>query len=184
MMKGRGEVYAYDPAPRRLASLRRRVRRSGLQNVRVVETDNDLAGFVDRNRDALDGVLVDAPCSGLGTLRRSPDIKLRATREIVGEMTRKQRAILESVAGLVKPGGRLVYATCSILPAENGEVVAAFLDDHPEYELVPVDEVLAKVRGDVDVATLRERVTGSALELSPHRHNTDAFYAAVLRREC
>jgi 16S rRNA (cytosine967-C5)-methyltransferase len=183
LMKGRGDVYAYDPDARRLANLRRRVRRSGLQNVRVIEADNDLAGFSERNRGALDAVLVDAPCTGLGTLRRSPDIKLRASRELLAEMVRKQEAILNGVADLVKPGGRLVYATCSILPAENVRIVEGFLAGHEDYEPMPVGEALSAQDGGADLALLRERLGGATyMELGPHTHNTDAFFGAVLRR--
>jgi 16S rRNA (cytosine967-C5)-methyltransferase len=183
MLEGRGDVYAYDPDARRLSNLRRRVRRSGLQNVRVLEADNELTGFVDRNLGSLDGVLVDAPCSGLGTLRRSPDIKLRATRALVVEMAGKQERILDGVASLVKPGGRLVYATCSILPFENERIVERFLERHAEFEPYPVADALAEHRNGDDLTVLRERV-GEArfLELVPHRHNTDGFFAAILRR--
>jgi 16S rRNA (cytosine967-C5)-methyltransferase len=183
MMNGRGEVYAFDPDARRLANLRRRVRRSGLQNVRVVEADNVLTGFISRDEGQLDAVLVDAPCTGLGTLRRSPDIKLRASRALAAEMVRKQTSILEEVASLPKQGGRIVYATCSILPDENERVVEGFLERHPEYVLYPVAEALAETKAEYDLTTLRERVGDARyLELAPHRHNTDGFFAAILRR--
>jgi 16S rRNA (cytosine967-C5)-methyltransferase len=127
--------------------------------------------------------LVDAPCTGLGTLRRSPDIKLRASRALVAEMVRKQSSILDGVAPLAKPGGRIVYATCSILPSENQQIVDRFLERHPEFELYPVAEALEATKAEYDLTTLRERTADARyLELAPHRHNTDAFFAAILRR--
>jgi 16S rRNA (cytosine967-C5)-methyltransferase len=119
-------------------------------------------------------VLVDAPCSGLGTLRRNPDLKWRQTRTAIDELTPKQASILASAARLVKKGGRLVYATCSLLEAENEAIVTQFLADHPDFALVSAKDVLAEQRIDLD--------TGDYLSLWPHRHGTDGFFAAVLER--
>jgi len=183
LMKGKGDVYAFDPDARRLANLRKRVRRSGLQNVRILEADNDLRGIVSKRVESFDAVLVDAPCSGSGTFRRSPDIKLRLGPELVEEMTERQASILEQIARAVKPGGRIVYATCSVLRAENRDIVEQFLANHSEYELLPVSEALATSRVASEIGLLRERL-GEAeyLDLAPHTHNTDAFFGAVLRR--
>jgi 16S rRNA (cytosine967-C5)-methyltransferase len=183
LMRGRGDLFAFDPDARRLERLRRRARRAALHNVRVVATDNDFTGFREHHLGALDAVLVDAPCSGLGTLRRSPDIKLRVSPGLVDEMTAKQAAILDGVAGLVRQGGRLVYATCSILAAENAAIVDGFLARHSDYDVVPVTNVLAEYRGVDDLSALRARLGESPfLQLAPHTHNTDAFFGAVLRR--
>jgi 16S rRNA (cytosine967-C5)-methyltransferase len=126
-----------------------------------------LAGKIDR-------VLVDAPCTGLGTLRRNPDMKWRQGEASVAQMATKQASILSSASRLVKPGGRLVYATCSLLDEENRAVVEAFLAAHPEFTVRPASEVLAAQGIALD--------TGKYLELTPHLHHTDGFFAAVLER--
>lgn len=174
MMRSTGRLYAFDVAEKRLAKLKPRVARSGLSNVHpaCIVGENDtrvkrLAGKIDR-------VLVDAPCSGLGTLRRNPDLKWRQTPESVAELLRKQADILAAAARLPKVGGRLVYATCSILPEENEGVVDAFLAAHPNFVRVSATEVLAKQGIVLD--------TGEDLRLLPHTHDTDGFYAAVLER--
>ena len=118
---------------------------------------------------------VDAPCSGLGTLRRNPDLKWRQTPSSIAEMSTKQGVILAAAATLVKPGGRLVYATCSLLEAENEEVVRRFLAGHPEFATCSAQEVLATQGIMIDC--------GERLRLLPHRHGTDAFYAVVMERE-
>ena len=121
-----------------------------------------------------DGVLVDAPCSGLGTLRRNPDLKWRQTPETVAGFAARQAAILASAARLPKVGGRLVYATCSLLEDENEAVVEGFLAGHPDFRLEPVDAILAAQ----DVAL----EMGEYLRLDPAKHDTDGFFAAVLVR--
>ncbi len=174
LMRSTGRLYAFDVSDKRLAKLKPRVARSGLSNVHpaCIAGENDqrvkrLAGKIDR-------VLVDAPCSGLGTLRRNPDLKWRQTPESVAELTRKQGDILASASRLLKPGGRLVYATCSILGEENEGVVDGFLSAHPDFHRISAREVLAKQGIAVDC--------GEDMRLAPHRHGTDGFYAAVLER--
>jgi 16S rRNA (cytosine967-C5)-methyltransferase len=129
---------------------------------------------VKRLAGKLDRVLVDAPCSGLGTLRRNPDLKWRQTPESVTELTQKQQNILTAAARLVKPGGRLVYATCSLLREENEAVVEAFLAAHGEFRLEPANDVLRRQEIALD--------TGNMLRLDPVKHGTDGFFAAVLTR--
>lgn len=174
MMRSEGRLYAFDVSHERMRRLRARLARSGLSNVQpeVLEGENDvrlkrLAGKIDR-------VLVDAPCTGFGTLRRNPDLKFRHRAAAITEFTAKQLAILESAARLVKPGGRLVYATCSILEPENEAIVAAFRARHPEFVEVSAAEVLAKQGIPLDC--------GDTLKLLPHRDATDGFFAAVLER--
>jgi 16S rRNA (cytosine967-C5)-methyltransferase len=174
MMRSTGRLYAFDISERRLTKLKPRLARSGLSNVNPVLIDSEHDAKIKRLAGKIDRVLVDAPCSGLGTLRRNPDLKWRQSPESIGELTPKQTSILASAARLVKKGGRLVYATCSILDAENEAVVAQFLADHPEFALVPARDVLAEQRIDLD--------TGDYLSLWPHRHATDGFFAAVLER--
>jgi 16S rRNA (cytosine967-C5)-methyltransferase len=127
-----------------------------------------LAGKIDR-------VLVDAPCSGMGTLRRNPDVKWRQQPEGIAELTEKQAAILDGAARLVKFGGRLVYATCSLLDEENDGIVQGFLASHPDFELVPMHKVLAEQRISMEM--------GDYLKMLPHKHGTDGFFAAVLERK-
>jgi 16S rRNA (cytosine967-C5)-methyltransferase len=119
-------------------------------------------------------VLVDAPCSGLGTLRRNPDLKWRQTPEDVAELNQLQTNILNRAATLVKPGGRLVYATCSLLRDENEVIAEQFLAAHPEYTLLNTAEILKQQQIEID--------TGDYLKLLPHTHQTDGFFAAVFEK--
>lgn len=177
MMRSTGRVYAFDVAEHRLAKLKPRLARSGLSNVYPVAIAHERDERVRRLAGKVDRVLVDAPCSGLGTLRRNPDRKWRQTPQDVAELAVKQASIVQAAATLVKPGGRLVYATCSILPEENTGIVETFLAAHPEFERVPAGEVLRQ--HGVAAADL---TVGDDLQLLPHRHGTDGFYAAVLQR--
>lgn len=174
MMRSTGRLYAFDVSEKRLAKLKPRMARAGLSNVHPVLIAHENDAKVKRLAGKADRVLVDAPCSGLGTLRRNPDLKWRQTPESVDEMVAKQGAILSAAARLVKPGGRLVYATCSLLAEENDGVVDAFLATHPGFKAVSAEEVLA--RQGVTLAI------GERLRLSPNEHDTDGFFAAVLER--
>jgi 16S rRNA (cytosine967-C5)-methyltransferase len=120
-------------------------------------------------------VLDDAPCTGLGTLRRNPDLKTRQDESALAELNAKQRAILAAAATLVKPGGRLVYGTCSLLCEENEDIVGEFLAAHPDFHLVPAREALE--RQGVKIPGM-----GEYLRLFPHVHDTDGFFAAVMQR--
>ncbi|WP_322053680.1 RsmB/NOP family class I SAM-dependent RNA methyltransferase [Paraburkholderia bannensis] len=174
MMRSSGRLYAFDVSDKRLAKLKPRLARSGLSNVNPVLIDSEHDAKIKRLIGKIDRVLVDAPCSGLGTLRRNPDLKWRQSPESIAELAPKQLSILTSAARLLKRGGRLVYATCSILDAENEAVVKQFLDTHPDFVLVPARDVLAEQRVGLD--------TGDYFSLWPHRHATDGFFAAVLER--
>jgi 16S rRNA (cytosine967-C5)-methyltransferase len=174
MMRSTGRLYAFDVSDRRLAKLKPRLARSGLSNVNPVLIDSEHDAKIKRLAGKIDRVLVDAPCSGLGTLRRNPDLKWRQSPATVAELMPKQLSILTSAARLVKTGGRLVYATCSMLEAENESVVKQFLEAHPNFRVVPARDVLAEQRIDLD--------TGEYLSLWPHKHGTDGFFAAVLER--
>ena len=174
LMRSTGRLYAFDISPKRLAGLRPRLARSGLSNVHPQRIEGASDSRLKRLAGKIDRVLVDAPCSGLGTLRRNPDMKWRQLPKDLAELVQKQKAILDSAARLVKPGGRLVYATCSILDDENRLAVAEFLSRNEEYALRPVGEILRKERIALDMSDY--------LELWPHRHGTDGFFAAVLER--
>ncbi|HEU4708248.1 MAG TPA: RsmB/NOP family class I SAM-dependent RNA methyltransferase [Methylophilaceae bacterium] len=174
LMRNTGRLYAFDVSEKRLHNLGARLKRSGLSNLhsQLISGENDAK--LKRLNGKFDRVLVDAPCSGLGTLRRNPDLKWRQTPEDVNELTAKQTSILERAAKLVKSGGRLVYATCSLLREENEQIAEQFLQAHPEFKLANAEEALAQQQIAVN--------TGEYLRLFPHKHNTDAFFAAVFER--
>ena len=174
LMQSQGRLYAFDVSESRLNKMKPRLARSGLSNVhpQLLVNENDIK--VKRLASKIDCVLVDAPCSGFGTLRRNPDLKWRQTESGIAELAAKQSRILAAAAALVKPGGRVVYATCSFVRAENQDVVAAFLAAHPQFTLLPASQVLAQTRIPLD--------TGDFLQLYPHRHGCDGFFAAVLER--
>ncbi|MDR1995839.1 RsmB/NOP family class I SAM-dependent RNA methyltransferase [Azonexus sp.] len=173
LMRNTGRLYAFDVSAKRLANLKPRLARSGLSNVHPVRIEHERDTKIKRLAGKADRVLVDAPCSGLGTLRRNPDLKWRQSEASVAELTQKQAAILAAAAKLARPGGRVVYATCSLLREENEAIVAAFLAAHPDFTLIPAGGVLA--RHGIAVAD-------DMLRLLPHRHHTDGFFAAVLER--
>ena len=172
LMSSKGRIYAFDVSEKRLNNLKPRLKRSGLSNLfpRWISNENDVR--VKRLTGKVDRVLVDAPCSGLGTLRRNPDIKLRQTPQNLEETKRCQEAILTSSAKLLKPGGRLVYATCSFLPEENQEIIENFLAIHTQFTLLNCGELFMQQKIPLD--------TGMFLQLLPSEHNTDSFFAAAL----
>ena len=174
MMQSRGRIYAFDVSARRLAQLKPRLKRSGLSNLhpKLIQNENDIG--VKRLGGKIDRVLVDAPCSGLGTLRRNPDLKWRQSPQTVAELTLKQAAILRAAARLLKPGGRLVYATCSLLAEENQDIVSAFLAEHDNFTLLNCSDILKQQQIELD--------TGPYLQLWPQLHGTDGFFAAVMER--
>ena len=176
LMRSTGRLYAFDVAEKRLANLKPRLARSGLSNVHPVRIESENDQKVKRLAGKLDRVLVDAPCSGLGTLRRNPDLKWRQSPESVAELSAKQGAILAAAARLVKPGGRLVYATCSLLAEENDGVVQAFLAAHPDFAPLAAGDILARQ----DIAPAGDG--GDALRLLPNTHGSDGFFALAMGR--
>jgi 16S rRNA (cytosine967-C5)-methyltransferase len=174
MMRSHGRIYAFDPSEKRISRLKPRLKRSGLSNVHAqcINNENDLK--IKRLHGKIDKVLVDAPCSGLGTLRRNPDLKLRLSSVSVEELSEKQFAILNSAAKLLKSGGRLVYATCSFLAEENEKVVERFLACNPNFSLLNCAEILENQQIPLK--------TGRYLKLYPHLHHTDGFFAAALEK--
>ena len=173
LMKNTGRLYALDVSDKRLAKLKPRLARSGLSNVHPLRIEHERDAKIKRLSGKADRVLVDAPCSGLGTLRRNPDLKWRQDPQAIAELTAKQAAILNAAAGLVRPGGRLVYATCSLLDQENDGIVDRFLATHADFTTLGADALLAKQGIDLP---------GERLRLLPHRHGSDGFFAAVLER--
>jgi 16S rRNA (cytosine967-C5)-methyltransferase len=175
IMRNTGRLYAFDVSEKRLTKLKPRLARSGLSNVHPVVIAHERDAKIKRLAGKIDRVLVDAPCSGLGTLRRNPDVKWRQKPEAIGELQVKQAAILDGAARLVKGGGRLVYATCSVLEDENEFIAKQFLESHPDFELVPMNKALAEQKIELEM--------GDYLKLLPHKHQTDGFFAAVFERK-
>lgn len=175
LMRGAGRIYAMDISAKRLAALGPRAARAQVSNIHTVALSGENDARAKRLAGKLQRVLVDAPCSGFGTLRRNPDLKWRHGPDAVVELARKQGRILEAAARLVKPGGRLVYATCSILPEENEAIADAFQAAHPEFRPLGADAALAAQKIPLPQA-------GARLRLWPHVHGTDGFFAAVFER--
>lgn len=178
-MRNTGRLYAFDTSAHRLDALKPRLARSGLSNVHPVVIAHERDDRIKRLAGKIDRVLVDAPCSGLGTLRRNPDLKWRQSAKAVEEMAAKQQAILFGAARLLKPGGRLVYATCSLLREENEAIAQAFADAHPQLKALPVAPLLA----DLGLEHGQDLCSGEYLRLWPHRHQTDGFFASVWQRQ-
>ncbi len=173
-MANEGRVIACDVLANRLKRSAERFRQAGLHNIetRVLTSEKDR--WVKRHKGTFDRVLVDAPCSGTGTWRRNPDARWRALGGGLDTLLPLQASILASAARLVKPGGRLVYATCSLLLEENEEQVAAFLAAYPQFHVVPLRDAAPQ---------LTDSAHPDYLSLTPARHGTDGFFAAVMQRE-
>ena len=172
LMRGSGQVFACDVSAPRLARLRPRLARSGASNVQPFGIDNEHDLKLERLAGRADVVLVDSPCSGTGTLRRNPDLKWRFDPASLAALAVTQRSILAAAARLVRPGGALVYATCSLLDEENDAVRRDFERDFPGWQVDPAPAVLA--RQGIDLAPL---VDAQALVLRTDLHGTDSFYA-------
>ncbi len=175
MMKNTGRMYAFDVSERRLSSLSQRLKRSGLSNMMIQRINNENDAKLKRLKGKFDRVLVDAPCSGMGTLRRNPDLKWRQQLTDIAELNDLQQRILQSAVKLVKAGGRLIYATCSLLQEENEVMAAKFLAENPDFTLVNAADILKQQKIDLD--------TGEYLKLLPHVHQTDGFFAAVFEKK-
>ena len=178
-MENTGQLYAYDANRMRLRAMFDRLRRAGARNVQVLE------GGVDAGLAPLTGrmhrVVIDAPCTGSGTWRRRPDAKWRLTPEMLSARMAEQAAVLEAGAGLVKPGGRLTYITCSVLPSENREQVDGFLARHPEFALKPWREAW---EGAIEIgAPASADGSDETLLMTPRSHGTDGFFVATLERQ-
>lgn len=175
LMENRGRIDAFDIAARRLQRLKPRLARSGLSNVRAQVIDSENDSKLKRLRNKADRVLVDAPCTGLGTIRRNPDLKFRQSEQSLAELSERQFSILSAAAKLVKPGGRLVYATCSLLVEENQKVVDRFLDLHGDFQRYSCARLLGDQKIDLEM--------GMDMVLAPNIHQTDGFYTSVLERQ-
>ncbi len=186
MMGGTGQIYAGDISAKRLSALRPRLARAGASNVQLWHFTDGKDPKLARLAGKAHRVLVDAPCSGIGTLRRNPDFKWRQDEATVARLAEQQRAILATASQLVAPGGWLIYATCSLLPQENDAVVRDFLDEHPEFQPLDYRMALAKAPLARPVESLPMRTPGffpEALRVAPHTHGCDGFFGLVLARQ-
>jgi 16S rRNA (cytosine967-C5)-methyltransferase len=174
LMRNTGRLYAFDVSEKRLHSLGQRLKRSGLSNLNAQSISSETDPKLKRLNGKFDRVLVDAPCTGLGTLRRNPDLKWRQTPQDLAELTVKQANILARASKLTKAGGRLIYSTCSLLRDENEQIAENFLAAHPDFKLLNAAEILKQQQINLD--------TGDYLKLLPHLHNTDGFFAAVFEK--
>jgi 16S rRNA (cytosine967-C5)-methyltransferase len=172
IMNNRGEIFAFDVHSFRLEELRKRIRRDGVDSIRtkVIREDEAVEEFL----GSADYVLVDAPCTGTGTIRRNPGMKWSVSKQMLEELKEKQYSILSLNSQYVKPGGRLIYATCSLFRDENQNVVERFLSQHPHFELVDPSSILSRY----NLAPLTNK---EYFQLLPHQHNTDGFFAAVMK---
>ncbi len=177
-LAGRGRVVACDVHKNKLSELKRRAKRAGVTNAQSVLLDEEgWAPPLERLRGGVDRVLVDAPCTGIGALRRNPEARWRLTPADLQRLPAQQLEICERALDLLAPGGRLIYATCTVTNVENRNVVDALATAHPELETVTAREIWG-----ADRAKAVTDASGTFLELFPHRHGTDGFFAAVLRR--
>lgn len=179
LMGNKGQIHAYDQDKHRLRPIFERLQRAGARNVQVLGSDESVR--LDSLEGKLDCVVVDAPCSGSGAWRRNPDSKWRLTEKQLGVRLGDQRAVLERGAKLVKAGGRMLYITCSVLPEENDDQVAAFLAAHPDFTLVPYREHWRQVIGTEPPASAGP--ARDTLLLTPHSHTTDGFFMALLKKK-
>lgn len=176
MMQNKGRIIACDVLDKRLQRAAERFRRAGLHNIEVRALANERDPWVKKHKEGFDRVLTDVPCSGTGTWRRNPDARWKKLGPGLPELVRLQAEILDSAARLVKPGGRLIYATCSLLPDENDDQIKKFLATHDEFALVPISQVWAEAVGG-------HPVQGEFMNLTPGRHRTDGFFTAVIQRK-
>jgi 16S rRNA (cytosine967-C5)-methyltransferase len=183
-MRSTGQVFACDVSAARLLRLRPRLQRAGATNVQPMGIDSEHDPKLERLAARADAVLVDAPCSGTGTLRRNPDLKWRTDPRTLGRLQSQQQSILAAAARLVKPGGTLVYATCSLLPVENEHQAEAFEAAHPVFVRESARELLlaqgAGLAADPDHEG--SEADSGFLRLLPHRDGSDAFFAVRWRR--
>ncbi len=181
MMQNKGQLFATDPDKPRLAPIHERLKRSAARNVQV-RTPKSVHSELDDLARRMDVVLIDAPCTGTGSWRRNPDAKWRMRPGALAERVKEQAQILDRAVSFVKPSGRMVYITCSVLDDENGAQVRGFLTRHPEFVAIPSDEIAAPLGERAFLFNKAARLTDEGLLMTPRRTDTDGFFVSVLRR--
>jgi 16S rRNA (cytosine967-C5)-methyltransferase len=181
LMENRGQIYATDLDKRRLAPIHKRLERAGVRNTQV-HTPHHKEDLLAERHGQADLVLIDAPCTGTGTWRRNPDAKWRVRPGALVERAKEQAAVLDRAAPLVRPGGRIVYVTCSVLAEENGDQVRGFVERHPEFAVLPPAELLAPLGERALVFRQAVFMSPEGLQMTPRRTETDGFFVSVLVR--
>jgi 16S rRNA (cytosine967-C5)-methyltransferase len=181
MMQGRGRLIATDHDKRQLAPIYERLSRAGVHNadVRAPKGEGDTLSDIKASADL---VLIDAPCTGTGTWRRNPDAKWRMRPGALEVRLKDQASVLDRAAALVKPGGRIAYITCSVLPPENNAQVLAFVARHPEFTVVPPAETVSVLSDKAEQFTAATLHSPEGLLMTPRRTGTDGFFVSILRR--
>lgn len=174
LMQNTGQIHAYDSDKTRLRPIFERLKRAGARNVQVLPAGETRA--LDALTGRMDVVFADAPCSGSGVWRRRPDAKWRLTPAALAERVAEQRTVLDMAAPLVRPGGRLLYATCSVIATENRLQTEAFLARHPDFKELAILDIWTQTF----VNPIPSNIAGHALQLTPYRHSTDGFYISIL----
>ena len=177
-MGNKGQIHAYDQDKHRLRPIFERLQRAGARNVQVLGADESVR--LDTLKGKIDCVVIDAPCSGSGAWRRNPDSKWRLTEKQLSQRIADQKAVLERGALLVKPGGRVIYITCSVLPEENDDQVETFLKAHTGFESIRFSDQWRSAIGTEPPASAGKG--RDSLLLTPLDHQTDGFFVAPLRR--
>ncbi len=182
LMQGKGRLIATDRDKRQLAPIHERLSRAGVHNadVRTPKGEGDTLGDI---RASADLVLIDAPCTGTGTWRRNPDAKWRMRPGALEVRLKDQIEVLDRATALVKPGGRIAYITCSVLPPENGEQVRAFVARHPEFTVVPPSQTVTALGDKADEFAAATLQSPEGLLMTPRRTGTDGFFVSVLKRQ-
>lgn len=176
LMKNKGHIIATDTHSKRLENCKKRLKRAGCENAQCKLIDSENDSFLQEKQNFFDRVLVDAPCSGSGTWRRNPDLKWRFTEDDLKELCLKQRRILAAAAPLVKPGGRLIYATCSLFFIENEQQIMDFRENHVHFNLEKAPEIL-------QTSINKQVCRGNYMKLTPYQQGTDGFFVAVLTKK-
>jgi len=179
IMKNKGQIHAYDADKHRLRPIFERLKRAGCRNVQTLEAGNEVQ--LEMLKSNMDIVLVDAPCTGSGTWRRHPDAKWRLSEKSLGERMEEQRKVLRKAADHVKPGGKLVYVTCSLLPSENKDQIEAFIEETPAFKPLSYKEQWQQSENNAELNSANDDET--YLTLTPKTHNTDGFFISILEKQ-
>jgi 16S rRNA (cytosine967-C5)-methyltransferase len=182
MMQGRGRLIATDRDKRQLAPIHERLSRAGVHNAEI-RTPKGEAEPLSDIRESADLVLIDAPCTGTGTWRRNPDAKWRMRPGALDIRLKDQAEVLDRAVAFVKPGGRIAYVTCSVLPQENGEQILKFIDRHSEFRVIPPSQTASMLWDRTDGFLAAVYSSDEGLLMTPRRSGTDGFFVSVMRRQ-